>query len=217
MRFYIVLDICDKSAWSKRLTRFLPGISDYSCLFHLRGKTESVRENCVSGRLWVDCLLDHITWLFEFQFKFDGKNGFFAVTVRPMNWFQYLKKHLDRSFGEEKQSYCKSLSNKYDQVSRWIKQKESIKNPEMIDKDEVGQTLIPEDINYSGRWNQRISCLQGDWRWRSFVSLRQIRKEGKPTKKGSRQNAFISKKILLMKAHQKNLLRRVFKCKVSED
>ena len=88
---YNVLDICDKSAWSKRLTQFFPSISDYSCLFHLRGETEGVRENCVGGRVWVDCLLDHITWwpwLFEFQFEFDdGKNGFFAVTVQPTNWF----------------------------------------------------------------------------------------------------------------------------------
>ena len=35
-------------------------------------------------------------------------------------------------------------------------------------------------------------------------------KEGTPTKKGSRQNAFISTKILLMNVHQNNLLRRVF-------
>ena len=31
----------------------------------------------------------------------------------------------------------------------------------------------------------------------------QIRKEGKPTKKGSRQNAFISTKIFLKNIHQK--------------
>ena len=40
-----------------------------------------------------------------------------------------MKKHLDQGFVEEKQSFCKSLSNKYDQghqVSRWIKQRESI-------------------------------------------------------------------------------------------
>ena len=39
---------------------------------------------------------------------------------------------------------------------------------------------------------------------------RQPNQERKPTKKGSRQNAFISKKILRMNTHQKNLLRRVF-------
>ena len=38
MSFYILFDICDKSAWSKRLTQFFPGISHYSCLFHLHGK-----------------------------------------------------------------------------------------------------------------------------------------------------------------------------------
>ena len=39
---------------------------------------------------------------------------------------------------------------------------------------------------------------------------RRHKKEGKPTKKGSRLNAFISAKILLMNVHQKNRLRRVF-------
>ena len=39
---------------------------------------------------------------------------------------------------------------------------------------------------------------------------RRPNQEGKPTKKGSRQNAFISKKILLTNVHQKNLLRRAF-------
>ena len=38
MSFYIALDICDIPAWSKCLTQFFPGISNYSCLFHLRGK-----------------------------------------------------------------------------------------------------------------------------------------------------------------------------------
>ena len=85
MSFRIVLDICDKSAWSKRLTWFFPGISDYSYLFHLSAKTESVRENCVGGRVSVDCLLDHITWFFEFQFEFDSKNGFFATIVQTTN------------------------------------------------------------------------------------------------------------------------------------
>lgn len=44
--YYIVLDICDKSAWSKCMTRFFPGISDNSCLYHLCGKTESERKLC---------------------------------------------------------------------------------------------------------------------------------------------------------------------------
>ena len=71
---------------------------------------------------------------------------FLQLQCDPRTDLISLKKHLDQGFGEEKQSYCKSLSNKYDQVSRWIKQKASIENPEMIDKDEIGQTLVPEDI-----------------------------------------------------------------------
>ena len=71
---------------------------------------------------------------------------FLQLQCDPRTDLISLKKHLDQGFGEEKQSYCKSLSNKYDQVSRWIKQKASIENPEMIDEDEIGQTLVPEDI-----------------------------------------------------------------------
>ena len=90
-------------------------------------------------------MLDLITWLFEFQFEFDSKNGFFAITDLIS-----LKKHLDQGFGKEKQSSGTG-------------------------RKEDGQE-----------------------------------KEGTPTKKGSRQNAFISTKILLMNVHQNNLLRRVF-------
>ena len=59
---------------------------------------------------------------------------------------------------KEKQSYCKSLSNKYDQVSHWIKQKESIEDPEMIEKDGVGQTLIPEDIILEHETSEFLAC-----------------------------------------------------------
>ena len=39
---------------------------------------------------------------------------------------------------------------------------------------------------------------------------RRPNQEGKPTERGSLQNAFISKKILLTNVHQKDILRRVF-------
>ena len=55
-----------------------------------------------------------------------GKNGFLQLQCDPRTDSISMKKHLDQGFVEEKQSFCKSLSNKYDQVSRWIKQRESI-------------------------------------------------------------------------------------------
>ena len=74
-----------------------------------------------------------------------------------------LKKHPDQGLGEEKQSYCESLSNEYNQVSRWIEQKESIENPEMIDKDGVGQTLILEDIILEDETSGFLACkVTGD-------------------------------------------------------
>ena len=69
----------------------------------------------------------------------------------------------------------------------------------MIDKDGVGQTLIPEDIILEHETSGFLACKatgDGDC----------LKKEHN-TKKGSRQNAFISKKIPLMNVHQKNLLR----------
>ena len=74
------------------------------------------------------------------------KMDFLQLQYDPRTDLISLKKHPDQGFGEEKQSYCESLSNECDQVPRWIEQKESIENPQMIDKDEVGQTLILEDI-----------------------------------------------------------------------
>ena len=74
------------------------------------------------------------------------KMDFLKLQCDPRTDLISLKKQFDQGFSEEKQSYCKSLSNKYNQVSRWIKQKESTEDPEMIDKDEIGQTLILEDI-----------------------------------------------------------------------
>ena len=76
----------------------------------------------------------------------------------------------------------------------------------MIDKDEVGQTLIPDDIILEDETSGFLACKatgDGDCLFHSA-------KSEKRTKKGSRQNAFISKRILLMKVHQKNLLRRFF-------
>ena len=77
MSFYIVLNICD---------RYFPGISDFSCLLHLCGKTESVRWNinCFCGSTWVDvgALPDHplgCLHLSSFEFGLD----FFTVTVQP--------------------------------------------------------------------------------------------------------------------------------------
>ena len=93
---------------------------------------------------------------------------FLKLQCDPLTDLISLKKQLDQGFSGEKQSYCKSLSNKYNQVSRWIKQNESTENPEMIDKDEIGQTVILENIILA---DETISCLPSDWRWRFFVSL----------------------------------------------
>ena len=88
---------------------------------------------------------------------------------------------------KEKQSYCKSLSNKYDQVSRWIKQKESIENPEMIDKDGVGQTLIPEDIILEHETSGFLACkATGDG---DCLKKEHLQKKG-PDKTPSSQRRF---------------------------
>ena len=77
---------------------------------------------------------------------------FLQLQSDPQTDLISLKKHLDQGFGEEKQSYCKSLSNKYDQVSRWIKQKAS------IDKDEIGQTLVPENFILEDETSGFLAC-----------------------------------------------------------
>ena len=78
----------------------------------------------------------------------------------------------------------------------------------MIDKDKVGQTLIPDNNILEDETSGFLACKAtryGDCLFHSTKSERR-----KAYKKGSRQNAFISKRILLMKVHQKNLLRRIF-------
>ena len=87
-----------------------------------------------------------------------AKIDFLKLQCDPRTDLISLKKQLDQGFSEEKQSYCKSLSNKYNQVSRWIKQKESTENPEMIDKDEIGQTLILEDIVLADETSGFLAC-----------------------------------------------------------
>ena len=102
-------------------------------------------------------MLDHITCL-SFSSSSMAKMDFLQLQYDPQTDLTSLKKHLDQGFVEEKQSYCKSLSNEYNQVSHWIKQKESIENPEMINKDEVGQTLILEDVILEDETSGFLAC-----------------------------------------------------------
>ena len=120
---------------------------------------------------------------------------FLQLQCDPRTDLISLKKHLDQGFGEEKQSYCKSLSNKYDQVSRWIKQKAAIENPEMIDKDEIGQTLVPEDIILEDETSGFLACKatgDGDCLFHSAKSEKKesLQKRG-PEKTPSSQRRFI--------------------------
>lgn len=63
----------------------------------------------------------------------------------PQSDLKSLKENL-KGFDEESEKFCKFLSSKYDQVASWIIQKKSFENPQSLDKDELGQTLIPDDI-----------------------------------------------------------------------
>ena len=62
----------------------------------------------------------------SFSSSSTAKMDFLQLQCDPRTDSISMKKHPDQGFMEEKQSFCKSLSNKYDQVSRWIKQRESI-------------------------------------------------------------------------------------------
>ena len=62
----------------------------------------------------------------NFSSSSTAKMDFLQLQCDPRTDSISMKKHLDQGFVEEKQSFCKSLSNKYDQVSHWITQRESI-------------------------------------------------------------------------------------------
>lgn len=63
----------------------------------------------------------------------------------PQSDLKSLKENL-KGFDEESEEFCKFLSSQYDQVASWIIQKKSFENPQSLVKDELGQTLIPDNI-----------------------------------------------------------------------
>lgn len=73
------------------------------------------------------------------------KMDFTQLLSNTQSDLKSLKKNL-KGFDEESEKFCKFLSSKYDQVASWIIKKTSLENPQSLDKDELGQTLIPDDI-----------------------------------------------------------------------
>lgn len=49
------------------------------------------------------------------------------------------------------------LFSKYEKVARSVKQKQSIENPEFLNNDDLGQTLIPDNIIF-GEESKFIAC-----------------------------------------------------------
>jgi len=60
-----------------------------------------------------------------------------------------------RGFHEETEQLCKFISSKYDEVACWTKQKEMIENPQLLDKDELDQIILPDDII----WEKKTDSL----------------------------------------------------------
>lgn len=85
--------------------------------------------------------------VFAIQFALSGleKMDFTQLLSNTQSDLKSLKKNL-KGFDEESEKFCKFLSSKYDQVASWIIKKTSLENPQSLDKDELGQTLIPDDI-----------------------------------------------------------------------
>ena len=73
------------------------------------------------------------------------------MQYEPQSDLESLKKNIDRGFDDETEQFCKFLARKYDQSICWIKQKEAIENFQLLEKDKLGQMLIPEDIYNFGR------------------------------------------------------------------
>ena len=54
------------------------------------------------------------------------------------------------------------LFSEYEKVACWVKQKQSIENPGFLNNDDLGQTLIPDDIIF-GEESKFIACrVTGD-------------------------------------------------------
>lgn len=52
-----------------------------------------------------------------------------------------------KSLGENLNQRSVSLPfSKYEKVACWVKQKQSVENPEFLNNDDLGQILIPDDI-----------------------------------------------------------------------
>ena len=88
---------------------------------------QRVREKIVSAVAYESIVrLIILLGCLSFSSSLTAKMDFLQLQCDPQTDSISMKKHLDQGFMEKKQSCCKSLSNKYDQVSRWIKQRESI-------------------------------------------------------------------------------------------
>ena len=79
------------------------------------------------------------------------------MQYEPQSDLESLKKNIDRGFDDETEQFCKFLARKYDQAICWIKQKEVIENFQLLEKDKLGQMLIPEDI-ILGEENRFLAC-----------------------------------------------------------
>ena len=79
------------------------------------------------------------------------------MQYEPQSDLESLKKNIDRGFDDETEQFCKFLARKYDQSICWIKQKEAIENFQLLEKDKLGQMLIPEDI-ILGEENRFLAC-----------------------------------------------------------
>ena len=79
------------------------------------------------------------------------------MQYEPQSDLESLKKNIDRGFDDETEQFCKFLARKYDQAICWIKQKEAIENFQLLEKDKLGQMLIPEDI-ILGEENRFLAC-----------------------------------------------------------
>jgi len=65
--------------------------------------------------------------------------GFPQLQCNPQSDLKSLKENVNQRF-------VSLLSSKYEEVACCVKQKQSIENPELLDKDEFGYALIPDDI-----------------------------------------------------------------------
>ena len=143
--------MCETMHW-----RFFSRSSDFLSLIHCAGKYRRARESFHSD-VSLNCRFKvSLHWSFYSE-SFHFIEMDFA-RFQCNSDLKCLEENLNRGTMEEIERLCKQLSNTYDEVARWIKRKGYIEKPELLEKDVLGQTLIPDDITLAEENPRWLAC-----------------------------------------------------------